>query len=161
MSLTRAKTGPGGTEFLVHPGNSAIKEASRAEPAVALQTHTSRRRPRQDLGHVSQLPPPAGAAFAEGLHPKLELALRERQQFWIDTCRDARDMRYPTQRSMELHRHHGCRFCVPTAKQVQYILDALDSALPHWDRDHPELFFSTLELNFPELLRHSPAHRKF
>jgi len=38
--------------------------------------------------------------------------------------------------------------------QVQSILEALDSALPAWDRDSPEMFYRTLELNFPELLRH-------
>jgi hypothetical protein len=36
---------------------------------------------------------------------------------------------------------------------VQEILDALDSAMPAWEREHPALFYQTLELNFPHLLR--------
>jgi hypothetical protein len=36
---------------------------------------------------------------------------------------------------------------------VQHILDALDSAAPFWDKEHPELFYQTLQLNFPELVR--------
>ena len=39
------------------------------------------------------------------------------------------------------------------AEQVQEVLDALDSALPVWDREHPELFYQTLELNFPQLVK--------
>jgi hypothetical protein len=41
--------------------------------------------------------------------------------------------------------------------QVQHILDALDAALPNWEREHPDLFYKTLELNFPELLRMQPV----
>jgi hypothetical protein len=26
--------------------------------------------------------------------------------------------------------------------------------MPSWDRDRPEVFFQTLSLNFPQLLRH-------
>jgi molybdopterin-guanine dinucleotide biosynthesis protein A len=52
----------------------------------------------------------------------------------------------------ELYRKHGCRFAEPTSEQVRGILDALDRAMPHWEREHPELFYQTLELSFPELL---------
>jgi hypothetical protein len=36
---------------------------------------------------------------------------------------------------------------------VQVVLEALDAAMPLWDRDHPELFYQALELNFPQLVR--------
>jgi hypothetical protein len=55
--------------------------------------------------------------------------------------------------ALALHRSYGCRFSSPSLQQVQGILNALDAALPSWERDHPELFFQTLELNFSELLR--------
>jgi hypothetical protein len=53
----------------------------------------------------------------------------------------------------ELYQNHGCRFFSPNREQVQEILDALDVALPLWDKDHPELFYQTLELNFPTLAK--------
>jgi hypothetical protein len=47
----------------------------------------------------------------------------------------------------------GCRFFAPNYEQVQEVLDALDNAMPLWDHDNPELFYQTLELNFPHLAR--------
>ena len=76
-----------------------------------------------------------------------------RQQFWLDTCREVREMQTGSLQVLELYQRYGCRFFAPTRDQVQEVLDALDGALPVWDRDHPELFYQTLELNFPELLR--------
>ena len=84
----------------------------------------------------------------------LEVAVAERQEFWADTCSESDKMHLICSQVVALHKQHGCRFAVPTAEQVQAILDSLDSALPEWDRDRPELFYQTLELNFPELLRH-------
>jgi len=84
----------------------------------------------------------------------LEVALAERQEFWADTCSEADKMHLVSPQVAALHRQHGCHFAVPTAEQVQAILDSLDLAIPVWDRDHPELFYQTLELNFPELLRY-------
>ncbi len=57
--------------------------------------------------------------------------------------------------TIELYRKFGCRFCEPTRGQVEEVLTALDSAMPKWDTLHPELFYQTLELNFPELVRHA------
>ncbi len=76
-----------------------------------------------------------------------------RREFWLDTCRDTKEMHIASVQVFELYRNYGCRFFSPNAQQVQVILDALDAASPLWDRDHPELFFQTLELNFPELVR--------
>lgn len=56
---------------------------------------------------------------------------------------------------IDLYRRFGCRFCEPTHEQVDEVLGALDAAMPQWDTLHPELFYQTLELNFPELVRHS------
>ena len=83
------------------------------------------------------------------------ILLNERQAFWADTCRETTQMQIGTKRVLELYRTFGCRFCVPTQEQVRCVLDALDSAMPAWERTHPRLFFETLELNFPELVRHS------
>jgi hypothetical protein len=50
---------------------------------------------------------------------------------------------------------NGCQYVEPTREQTQDIHDALDIALPAWEKEHPELFYQTLELNFPELRKHS------
>ena len=54
-----------------------------------------------------------------------------------------------------LYMKYGCRFVPPTHDQVQEVLDALDAASPVWDLDNTQLFYQTLELNFPELVRHA------
>jgi hypothetical protein len=89
----------------------------------------------------------------EKAKPDVGLAIAKRQGFWADTCRDEGRVLVASMAAHEFYQKYGCRFEVPTFKAVQYILDALDSAMPFWDRDHPELFYQTLELNFPELLR--------
>jgi hypothetical protein len=77
-----------------------------------------------------------------------------RVEFWVDTCREITDMRMASKQVIDLYREQGCRFCVPTPNRVQNVLDALDSAMPQWEQQHRELFYQTLELNFPELVRH-------
>ncbi len=84
----------------------------------------------------------------------LDLALTRRQEFWADTCCDVTEMHLRTRPVIDLYHKYGCLLYLPSRRQVQEILDALDSAMPLWDRDHPELFFETMSLNFPELLRH-------
>jgi hypothetical protein len=88
------------------------------------------------------------------------LAERQRQQFWVDTCRHPLEARSTYRPAAELHRQHGWRFLTPSLSQVQSVLEALDSALPKWDQEHPSLFFQTLELNFPGVLRLLPRHWK-
>ena len=88
---------------------------------------------------------------------RLGLAIAKRQEFWLDTCRGATKIKPASAQVMDLYRKQGCLFCEPTHKQIQDILDALDSAMPLWDRDHPELFYQALGLNFPELVRHQPG----
>ena len=100
----------------------------------------------------------AGKDEIENLRHDLALAIAKRQELWMDTCGDAERMHPVSTQAHELSKKYGSRFAVPTAQQVQDIFDALDSALPFWDRDDPGLFYQTLELNFPELVRH-PAGR--
>jgi hypothetical protein len=90
---------------------------------------------------------------APNVRADLVSAKNNRQEFWLDTCRDVRQMRVASVQVLELYQAFGCRLTEPIASQVQDILDALDPAMPLWDRDHPELFFQALELNFPQLLR--------
>jgi hypothetical protein len=94
-----------------------------------------------------------GASASDKLHHELALAIGRRQEFWIDTCREARKTFMAVLQANELYAKHGCRFVAPLPKHVQHILDALDSAAPFWDKEHPELFYQTLQLNFPELVR--------
>ncbi len=81
------------------------------------------------------------------------LSAAERQDFWISTCQDVTHMNICSQQVLDFYQKHGCRFTVPSRQQVQDVLDALDTAMPHWEKEHAELFYQTLELNFPELLR--------
>jgi hypothetical protein len=81
------------------------------------------------------------------------LTPEERQELWIDTCREVTQMHIVSQVVLQRYQKHGCRFTVPSRQQVQDVLDALDSAMPMWENEHSELFYQTLELNFPELLR--------
>jgi hypothetical protein len=77
-----------------------------------------------------------------------------RQEFWLDTCREATQRHQAFPEVLQLYQLHGCRFMTPTEEKVQEVLEALDKVLPAWEQQHPELFFQTLELNFPELMRH-------
>ena len=83
----------------------------------------------------------------------LAIAISKRQMFWIDTCRDPTRMQAACGQVLEFYRKYGCRFDAPSHREVQEVLSALDSAMPSWDRDHPEVFYQTLELNFPGLVR--------
>jgi hypothetical protein len=85
------------------------------------------------------------------------VGLLEREGFWADTCREATQMQHQSKpaMAMELYRKYGCRFCQPERQQIQYVLNALDAAVPGWEKEHPELFYQTLELNYPELVRHA------
>lgn len=94
---------------------------------------------------VSPQAPNARADFATASVTRLE--------FWLDTCRDLREMQVASVQVYELHHDYGHRLFAPTREQTQEILDALDAAMPLWDKEHPELFYETLELNFPNLVR--------
>lgn len=76
----------------------------------------------------------------------------KRQEFWLDTCRGLAHVQVGCAQVQKLYRKHGCRFVAPTPEQVRGVLDALDHAMPKWEKEHPELFYQTLELSFPELL---------
>jgi hypothetical protein len=78
----------------------------------------------------------------------------KRQEFWLDTCRGVAHVHSGCAQVQHLYRKHGCRFTLPTLEQVRGILDALDRAMPKWESEHPELFYQTLELSFPELVIH-------
>jgi hypothetical protein len=100
--------------------------------------------------HARQSVAAGGGDFARR---ELTLATMKRQEFWLDTCRDAAQMHIASSQVLDLYRSHGCRFFTPSHEQVQEILDALDSAMASWDFEHPELFYQTLELNFSESVR--------
>jgi len=95
----------------------------------------------------------AGWSKTEKMAHELQTAMAERQQFWADTCQGVTKSELAFVEIPELYQKYGCRFDAPSRADVQYILDALDQAMPTWDKDHPELFFQTLELNFPALVR--------
>lgn len=138
MELSTLNTGPGGTEVLVRPeplrGKSGLQSAPSQRTACRLRLAVQ-------------------MALRRGVSTEIDSSLQQRQQFWIDTCRAVTQMRAASEQVLDLHRQFGCLFHAPAPQQVQSILDALDAACPDWDRDHPGLFYRTLELNFPELVR--------
>ena len=83
----------------------------------------------------------------------LESAKIQRQEFWLSTFSGTAKMQSTCRQVLELYRQHGCLFYEPTHNQVQDILDALDSAMPLWEKNHCELFFQALKLIFPGLVR--------
>jgi hypothetical protein len=87
------------------------------------------------------------------LESKLRELQAERREYWLNSCREPHQMHDASNQMLGLYMKYGCRFTVPSFEQVQEVLDALDAAMPTWDAEHPELFYSTLELNFPELLK--------
>ncbi len=81
-------------------------------------------------------------------------AIAARQRFWLDTCRDGFDLEAACPQAIEFHDHIGLRYFPPSWDEVAEVLAALDCGLPGWDKEHPELFYETLKLNYPSLLRH-------
>jgi hypothetical protein len=79
-------------------------------------------------------------------------AQNERLCFWEDTIREPEDGS-GNEQAVKLYFAQGYRFEMPSKKEIQAILDALDADSPTWDKDIPEYFFQTLEHNFPGLLR--------
>jgi hypothetical protein len=139
-------------------GHNGPIRATRPQPPVAVPTGQADDAPgaaqlRLAVERAQRAVAEANDKFGAG--PRvLEAALTERREFWTDTCREMTQMRVKSKAVHALYQEHGCRFCAPSPDQVQYILNALDSAVRNWDQEHPELFYQTLELNFPELLRH-------
>jgi hypothetical protein len=108
---------------------------------------------RQELQEAACVVSEAKRESLQMAQQNLAIAISRRQMFWIDTCRDPTRMQAACGQVLEFYRKYGCRFEAPSHRQVQEVLSALDSAVPSWDRDHPELFYQTLELNYPEVVR--------
>jgi hypothetical protein len=87
------------------------------------------------------------------LESQLEELRAERREYWINSCREPSQMHDASNQVLSLYMKYGCRFTTPSFEQAAEVLDALDAVMPTWDAEHPELFYSTLELNFPELLK--------
>ncbi len=143
------------------PGSAAAR-AAPVQPGLPLQAHIQAEALSQAARtHVYNLRLAVLAAAhtlkenpdRPGVRADLHATLAARQQFWWDTCRDHREMVGASEHAQEFCRHFGARFFTPPWEAVQEVLDALDGAVPGWDKNHPELFYETLKLNFPSLLR--------
>jgi hypothetical protein len=139
-----------------HPGNT-VDAANHSSPIHLPGSDTDAHYFGTAVSEARQAAMEAGPAPGPDVQSALNQAMRNRQDFWMDTCRD------PTQRQTAAGHHHssqvwdlymkyGCRFNAPNHEQTQEVLDALDTALPKWDQTHAELFYQTLELNFPHLV---------
>ena len=147
-SLTKGEAAHLISTFEAHPEGWVALAArglgGKEEEPEAFRLRTAVERARRAGGELQ--------SGASGHSPdELDSAVSRREEFWLDTCRDIGKM--ASVQGRDLYRQFGCRFATPTHWQVHSILDALDSAMPSWDRDSPKVFYQTLELNFPELLR--------
>src|SRR5258706_3068598 len=130
--------------FGVRPETPAtISEVTLSDPGK----HEARRL-RETVENSKRAVAEADPGQIEQSKQNLALALTKRREFWADTCRDAGRVLIASMQVHDLYQKHGCRFFEPSLQDVQYILNALDSAAPDWHTDHPELFFQTLDLNF-------------
>jgi DNA-directed RNA polymerase subunit RPC12/RpoP len=55
--------------------------------------------------------------------------------------------------TIDRYSEFGCRFEVPSDKQISDVLAALDRDAPAWDKTEPERFYSALAAAFPDLTR--------
>ncbi len=138
------------SDFEAHPECEARLSQGPVHDATKLQVY----RLRVAVVEATQAVATADQQSLVNCQNELSLAMVRRREFWLDTCREPGRMHSASADVLELYMKHGCRFVEPTHEEVQEILDALDSAMPFWDRDYPQLFYQTLELNRPELLRH-------
>jgi hypothetical protein len=138
-----------------HPETRTARPVALAEEEIKPTTREEAFRLRVLVENEKRAAAAVDHGRCQAQEHELVLAAAKRQEFWVDTCREAQAMRSASMAVVDLYRRYGCRFSAPTCEQVQVILDALDSAMPVWDREHPELFYQTLELNFRELLRRS------
>jgi len=141
VELIRTVGGP--AELTAAAVETKIKEITEHRAAYQLRMDVEKARRSLSMG---------GGWERERLQRELSAGIAKRQEFWADTCREAGKVRVPSMQVHELYQKHGCRFEPPNHNEIQYILDALDAAMPTWDRDNPELFYQTLELNFPTLV---------
>ena len=135
-------------------GEVAVSQAAPPEPPAAIVhqlAHNDAYLLRTALEEATKQANEARRDNFQAAQQQVALAVSKRQMFWIDTCRDPTRMQAACGQVLDFYRKYGCTFEAPSNKQVQEVIAALDSAVPAWDRDHPELFYQTLELNFPEL----------
>jgi len=132
-----------------HPQNEQASAENGVREVTKRQAHLL----RQAVEEAERAVRDATKDEAEELQRLLRVAIRKRQDFWTDTCRDPPQMRDCSTQVLDLFMRYGCRFVVPAGELVQDILNALDLVIPLWDRYQPELFYQTLEVNFPELDR--------
>jgi len=141
-SYSRANSSPASS---TPPGKA--DSVQPREPSLAPRFHQTTVRAKR----LIPMAPVATCAPAD-----LAAARVRRVDFWLDTCRDMREMVVGNVQVYQLHHDYGHRLFAPTREQAEEILDALDTALPSWDKEHPELFYKTLELNYPDLIRNEP-----
>ena len=142
------------SELIAKFGGPAEQLASVAAPPVAQGTSKPEAYQLRLLVEEAKQRVAEAEPFARtNAELNLALAVSKRQRFWADTCCNPTQMQAASGQVVDFYRRFGCRFDTPTCKAVQEILDALDSAMPTWERDHPALFYQTLELNFSHLLR--------
>ena len=60
----------------------------------------------------------SGREHVEESKEALVSAVTNRQEFWLDTCRQTAKMAVNSRQAQELYQKHGCRFVEPTQKQV-------------------------------------------
>jgi len=149
-SLTKAEAARLITWFEQHQAHPVPPEPQTPQERAAPEAYLL----RLAVASVKRAAASPEPAQAQPALRELEQAIARRQEFWMDTCREVTQRRLASVPVLQLYQQHGCCFSAPKPAEAQQILDALDSAMPCWELDHPALFYQTLELNFPELVRH-------
>lgn len=134
-------------------GGSAARMTASRERVSGLSESAKAYAYRLHVGVETAQRAMAQSPDAPNVKADMASATAARLEFWIDTCQEVGQMHNASVQVLELYQSYGCRFSAPTRGQVQEIFEALDGALPLWEKEHPELFYQTLELNFPELVR--------
>jgi hypothetical protein len=122
-----------------------LREANEYEKDLAFNLH-------RDCDEAARKSQDAPDKYNREAAAKLRDCQKYRVLFWKDTFGGNEHLAECDQGWL-FFRKWGCQFKTPSAEKIQAVLGALDSKLPTWDKDNPKLFYETLELNFPELLR--------
>ena len=108
---------------------------------------------RSDVEKARKSLQAAMASEFESAQVRLNSAISKRQEFWMDTCREARHVHLASLQVHELYQKHGCRFELPKKQGRAIYPGCARFRRSQLGSDHPELFYQTLELNFPSLVR--------
>src|SRR5216684_3489019 len=100
--------------FGEHPEREQASAGNVVREITKRQAHLL----RQAVEETRRVLSKAAEDQVEKLQHSLALATAKRQQFWLDTCRDPRQMQDHSAQVLDLYMKYGCRFIAPSCEQV-------------------------------------------